>query len=383
MVRNHSTIGYWTNAGLYDPSVEPFWYEAWGLIRIDPAWSSNPAFYQADKLTLDMGSLAEDFRTESLEPTIHIRLADWTKGTWRFGFDYLMTNDVFVYGYMASGFKSGGFGDKVDVCECGEVTAFPYDPEEVVTYELGLKTEFIDGDLRLMANIFLNDYNDMQRTSWVIVGESVHSGRDIGTLLTTNLAEADITGLEVEWDWFAPWAGGRVFGWVSFLNAEIGQLEDGADGLFCFERALFGLTECPAEDLSQPLEAGGFRRPVDLSGNKLPWSPEWSFSTTFEHTWWKDGGWVIGPSVTVNWQAEMFFNDTNYDDGAFHAGQEAVATFTANFKLINEENGWSLVFFGLNLTDKLVRSWADPGPGYWRANFFPPRSLGMRFSKAL
>ena len=376
---NHQTIGYWVNPGAYDPAAG-FWYESWGLIGIDPTWASNPAFHQANVLTDAMGSLAEDF-TDRVPGTDNTYRADWTKGTWRAGFDYLLNNDLFVYGYVASGFKAGGFGDKVDVCECGEITAFPYDPEEVLTFELGVKGELLDGNLRLLANVFFNDYTDMQRTSWVIVGESVNSGNDIGTLLTTNLAEADIFGAEFEWDWAEPWPGGRVFGWVSYLNAEIAKLEDGEDGLFCFERAYLGLSPCPPQDPTQLRGDNTLRRPTDLSGNKLPWSPEWSFSTTFEHTWWLGNGWVIGPSVTWNWQAEMFFNDNNYAEGPFHAGQEAVSTFNANFRIINEDQAWALVFFGHNLSDELIRSWADPGPGYWRANFFPPRTYGVRFSK--
>ena len=376
---NHQTIGYWVNPGAYDPAAG-FWYESWGLIGIDPTWASNPAFHQANVLTPAMGSLAENF-TDRVPGTDNTYRADWTKGTWRAGFDYLLNNDLFVYGYVASGFKAGGFGDKVDVCECGEITAFPYDPEEVLTFELGVKGELLDGNLRLLANVFFNDYTDMQRTSWVIVGESVNSGNDIGTLLTTNLAEADIFGAEFEWDWAEPWPGGRVFGWVSYLNAEIAKLEDGEDGLFCFERAYLGLSPCPPQDPTQLRGDNTLRRPTDLSGNKLPWSPEWSFSTTFEHTWWLGNGWVIGPSVTWNWQAEMFFNDNNYTEGPFHAGQEAVSTFNANFRIINEDQAWALVFFGHNLSDELIRSWADPGPGYWRANFFPPRTYGVRFSK--
>ncbi len=376
---NHQTIGYWVNPGAYDPAGS-FWYESWGLIGVVPGWASNPAFHQADVLTNAMGSHAEDFTTR-IPGTDNTYQADWGQGTWRVGFDYLISNDLFAYGYIASGFKAGGFGDKVDICECGEVTAFPYDPEEVITYELGLKGEALDGNLRLLANVFFNDYSDMQRTSWVIVGESIHSGNDIGTLLTTNLAEAGIFGAEFEWDWAEPWPGGRFHGWVSYLNAEIDKLEDGEDGLFCFERAYMGLTPCPPQDPTQLRGDNTLRRPTDLSGNKLPWSPEWSFSATVDHTWWLGNGWVVGPSLTWNWQAEMFFNDNNYTDGPFHAGQKAVSSFNANFRIINEVQGWALVLFGHNLSDELMRSWADPGPGYWRANFFPPRTYGVRFSK--
>ena len=378
---NHSTIGYWVNPGLYDPSAEPFWYESWGLIGVVPDWHLNPAWYQSDKLDSTMGSLAEDF-PDRIPGTDNTYQADWSQSTWRLGGDYLVTNNLFVYGYIATGFKAGGFGDKVDVCECGEVTAFAYDPENVTTYEVGFKSELMDGSMRLLGNVFLNSYKDMQRTSWVIVGKSIHTERDIGTLLTTNLAESDIFGIEMEFDWSEPWTGGRIFGWGAYLNAEIGKLDDGADGLFCFERAYLNLKACPPEDLSQPLEAGGFRRPTDLSGNKLPWSPEFSFSLTGEHSWYTGTGWQYGPSVTLNWQSEMFFNDTNYDDGPYHAGQEGFMTMNLNFKLINENQAWAIVAFGYNMTDEVIRSWADPGPGYWRANFFPPRTMGIRFSKS-
>ena len=378
---NHSTIGYWVNPGLYDPSPAPFWFESWGLIGVVPGWHADPAWYQADKLTPEMGSLAENF-PDRIPGTDNTYTADWSQGTWRIGADYLVTNEVFVYGSIATGFKAGGFGDKVDVCECGEVTAFPYDPENVTTYEFGMKAEVLDRKMRLLGNVFLSDYSNMQRTSWVIVGRSQHTDREIGTLLTTNLAEADIFGIELEFDWLEPWRGGHLFGWASYLNAEIGKLDGADDGLFCFERAYLNLKACPAEDLSQPLEAGGFRRPTDLSGNKLPWSPEWSFSVTAEHSWWTGNGYQYGPSVTLNWQSEMFFNDTNYDDGPFHAGQEGFMTVNMHFKIINERQAWAVVAFGYNMTDEVIRSWADPGPGYWRANFFPPRSMGLRFSKA-
>lgn len=378
---NHQTIGYWVNAGAYDPAEQDsFWYESWGLIGINAGWASDPAFHQADVLTPAMGSLAEDFTTR-VPGTDNTYQADWAKGTWRAGFDYLVSNDLFAYGYVASGFKAGGFGDKVDICECGQITSFPYDPEEVITYELGLKAEALDGNLRLLANVFFSDYNDMQRTSWVIVGESVNSGNDIGTLLTTNLAEAGIFGAEFEWDWAQPWPGGRLHGWVSWLNAEIEKFEDGDDGLFCFERAYLGLTPCPPQDPTQLRGDNTPRRPTDLAGNKLPWSPQWSLSATVDHTWWLGNGWVIGPSLTWNWQAEMFFNDNNYSEGPFHAGQKAFSHFNANFRIINEAQGWALVLFGYNLSDELMRSWADPGPGYWRSNFFPPRTYGARFSK--
>ena len=56
------------------------------------------------------------------------------------------TRDWFWYGYIATGYKAGGFTDKVDLCggiSAGTLlrflNAFPYEPERNVTYETGFK----------------------------------------------------------------------------------------------------------------------------------------------------------------------------------------------------------------------------------------------------
>jgi outer membrane receptor protein involved in Fe transport len=50
-------------------------------------------------------------------------------------------------------------------------------------------------------------------------------------------------------------------------------------------------------------------------------------------------------------------------------------------RLVDTMDGWSSELYVYNLTDKLVRQWSDPGPGYMKASFFPPRSYGIKFHK--
>jgi len=372
---NHETIGYWVNPAQWDPD-NTFWHESYDLIGIVPGWNE---FYQADDLTNDMGSLAEDF-PDRINGTDNSNESKWGKGTWRLGFDYQLNDAWFTYGYVATGFKAGGFGDKVDICECGILTAFPYDPETATTYELGFKARLLDGRLNLLGNVFMTQYEDMQRTLWAIVGESQSSGRDIGTLLTTNIAESEIKGVELEFDWLA-WQGGRVYGWVAWLDAEITKLPGADDGWFCFERAYLGLSTCPAQDPTQVRPDNSLRRPTDFAGNKLPWSPELSATVTIEHSWQLGENLRLSPLVSAHWQSEMFFSDNNFDEGPFHSGQESFATMDAALRLINEKGGWGAELYVYNATDELVRSWSDPGPGYMKASFFPPRTYGIKLRK--
>lgn len=376
---NHETIGYWVNPGLFDPN-NTFWHESWGLIGIAPYWSTSGQLYQAGNLTNNMGSLAEDF-IDRVPGTDNTFKAKWSKGTWRLGMDYELNDRWFLYGYAATGYKAGGFGDKINVCDCeGGLTAFAYDPEETTTVELGFKTRLMDGRLNLIGSVFSTEYNDMQRTTWAIVGRSVVSNRDIGTLLTTNIAQSKINGAELEFDWL-PWKGGRVFGWVSYLDAKITKFPGAEDGWFCFERAYLGLSECAPEDPSQVRPDNTLRRPADYRGKKLPWSPEFSTTVTFEHTFNVGDDMLLIPNVSMHWQSEMFFADNNFDEGPFHSGQRAFSTYNASVRLVSATGGWSGELYVYNLTDELVRQWADPGPGYMKASFFPPRTFGVKFRK--
>ena len=72
------------------------------------------------------------------------------------------------------------------------------------------------------------------------VGYDEQNGNAIYTLMTKNLAETTIQGIELEFDWNA-WENGRVYGWVAGLDApQPGGAEDFADGYLCTERALLG-----------------------------------------------------------------------------------------------------------------------------------------------
>ncbi|MDD9853148.1 MAG: TonB-dependent receptor [Deltaproteobacteria bacterium] len=397
---NHTTIRGWLpNPNLWQDPNQPnfvgFWNEGYYFVgRADAtgAYDAQGALLghdAADLLPQD-GSLGENFPNR-VPGTDNTASAEWSKSTWRIGADYLVHEDLFVYGYVATGYKAGGFGDKIDPDEGGpaESTAYPYDPEENITYEIGVKNTLLDGKLNLIANLFYSDYEDMQRTQWVVVGRTRsdftrppgpgNEERDIGTLLTTNLAAAQILGLEFEFDWWELWPGGRVFGWISWLDTEI-TYPDGDDGWFCLERALLGLSQCAPEASGQVVD-GVTRRPANYTGNRLPWSPEWSMTINFEHNWYLPGGQRISPFLSVSFVDEYFFDDSNFDEGPFHSGQTAIATMNFSLRYINEERRWGAEIYVYNLTDELVRTWSDRGPGYLRANFAPPRSYGIKMRK--
>ena len=116
-----------------------------------------------------MGTLGATF-LDRLESSDNSHEGNWSKVTWKVGFDYLVSDDIFVYGSVGTGYKSGGFGDAVDICDCNIVDTFDYDPESNITYELGVKSTWLDGRLNVLGNIFLLDNKDLQDTFYAIVG---------------------------------------------------------------------------------------------------------------------------------------------------------------------------------------------------------------------
>ena len=410
--RNYVTAGWrQPNGGKYttDTAFDAF-YDSWPKLGIEVT-----DIYQSDDLTSEMGTLGSDFLSpdrvdangdsQALQYSDNSHSGAWSKGTWKLGFDYLVNDDLFVYGSIATGYKSGGFGDSIDICDCNITETFDYDPENNRTYELGFKATLLDGDLNLLGNVFLMDNTDLQDTFYATItatgkeirvpegyidsegradpctsgeGDCVTVGRDIGTLITNNIGETRSIGAELEFDW-RPYDGGRINGWVAYLDSEIKQFDGAQDDWYCFERALLGMTRCAATTVA---EDGGIVRETSLVGNAMPWSPEYSVTVNYEHNWFLDNGLRLSPYVSVHWQDDMYFDKSNFDEGALHSGQEAYASADFALRLINEEGRWAVEAYVRNVTDELIRGWADRGPGYMRASFAKPRHYGVKFNMA-
>src|SRR5690606_18918841 len=93
-----------------------------------------------------------------------------------------------IYFRYAEGYRNGGYqglpANNVQV---------PYNPEEVKTYELGAKADFLDRRLRTNLTIFQSDYKGLQRTTIASIPIAPFFGQYI-----TNAANARVRGVELE-----------------------------------------------------------------------------------------------------------------------------------------------------------------------------------------
>jgi iron complex outermembrane receptor protein len=86
---------------------------------------------------------------------------DWSKTTGRFVVDWAFTDYAMTYLSVATGYKSGGF----DGQSFNSFVAGSFEPEEMTSYELGVKGDFFDDTFRAEAAIFHHELDGRQRST--------------------------------------------------------------------------------------------------------------------------------------------------------------------------------------------------------------------------
>lgn len=357
--------GYYTNA---DGTLNPEAYQPWsGAFNPLRPWAGYSAFLDRTSGSFDLGQMVPFGENTGEE--------EWSNDTWRIGLDYTISDDHFVYGAVATGYKAGGFQDKVDVCRCGDVRFFPWEAETVTNYEVGYRGRLAP-NLTVMATAFYSDYTDMQDTSYTIIGEDANTGDDIGTLITSNVAEARMMGVEVEFDW-RPWDGGRLFGFATWLDTEVQSYPrvNVNNAWSCWQQEFMGIGDCSIyENVDGNLYA-------NAAGNRLPYAPEWAFTLNGEQTFDLNNGFYVRAFASWSWRSKFYFNYFNFDVDPFAQSQDAHGKVDASIRFAPHGDDWFLELYGYNLTDEMTRNYAHGESSFsmvQRYQWDNPRFFGVR-----
>jgi len=105
---------------------------------------------------------------------------------WRIALDYRWTDDFMTYGQVSTGYKGGGVNPRPFLPN--QLKAF--DPETLLTYEIGFKSDLFDNRVRFNTSVFWNDYQDIILTLNACPGPPCAQPNNIG--------EAEVKGIEVE-----------------------------------------------------------------------------------------------------------------------------------------------------------------------------------------
>jgi len=163
---------------------------------------------------------------------------EWNEFTPRASLTWAPSDEHSIYLSYAEGFKGGSFDPRgqttlaPDIDGDGTVSdaeIFEYMqflPETVTSYELGWRTNALDGRLMSSIAVFYGDYKDVQIPGSIGVDTDGDGIEDTFAGITTNAGKAELPGVELEGslrandNWSFRWA-------IGYLDAKYKQFIDG------------------------------------------------------------------------------------------------------------------------------------------------------------
>jgi iron complex outermembrane receptor protein len=122
-----------------------------------------------------------------------VGVADFDSTTPRVSITYDWRDNLMVYASYAEGFGAGGINVNP------VLGVVPYGPEELANYEIGLRSDWWGGRLRINATAFDSDWEGIQLSQ--APPDPNNPGLSIPNPIIVNAARADASGLEIETRW--------------------------------------------------------------------------------------------------------------------------------------------------------------------------------------
>jgi iron complex outermembrane receptor protein len=309
---------------------------------------------EIDSRVLDSGgALGNNFNFEFFTNGFVGNSSDWSDFTPRLALAWDISDDVTLYATASRGYKAGGFAtfgydlQGQDVNDDGSApdgtVPLEFDPEEVDSYEIGVKSRFAGNTLQLNAALFRYDYTDLQLVYF-----------DQGSSQVANVGEATGQGLEVDLRWVPNTHWDATVG-LSLLDTEITDATD-----------IIAIGACG-----------------DCEGKRLPFAPEVSASTILSYR-------------TPVGAGEGFFTTEYVYRSKMHGGPDNIPDSTVdawdefNFRLgYRSASTWYVTLWVENAFDEVYfeRGWENAdennqfGYGLFNELVWParPRTVGISF----
>lgn len=264
------------------------------------------ARYTKDEKTMD----AQGFSLATDAPLFDTnRTVDFSDTSPRVVLDWSVSPDVLLYASWSQGYKAGGFANGRPANASQATAVFP--SEEVDAYELGMKSEWLDGRLRANLAGFFNDYSNIG-FSFLQAGQ-----------LSITSADVEIKGAELELT-AAP-----TDGLIVYLNGAW------LDGEYTRVPGINPATGTPIAGLTLDKE--------------LKHVPEYHYKLGADYGWTVQSGASAGIAFNYNWSAEIWRNLSN----ALAIQSPDVGFLDAQVHYQTADDRWRFTLAGRNLTDEV------------------------------
>jgi iron complex outermembrane recepter protein len=240
--------------------------------------------------------------------------------SWRLDLQRAVSDDVLLYGSVATGYKSGGFVTSTP----GQDGPDRYEPENLTAYELGGKTQWLGRRLTLNAAAFYYDFTDMQVSTTVIGSGGV-------TVDVDNAASAELYGLDVEFHFQAS---------ERFLVS--------AAAVWLPQREFVDFDENSTGE--------------SLTGNELVRAPEWTATGAFHYELPLHDLGALSARLEYNYRSGYFYTPDNDPD----ISQDGFGLLNLFLRFEAASESWYLFASGRNLAgeDYFNQIFFQSSPGY-------------------
>jgi len=192
---------------------------------------------------------------------------NWKTFDWKGGLELSLAENTLTYLTVASGHRAGGFNSFPGA------GAASFDPEELLSYELGFKSLMAEGKVQINGALFYYDYKDFQVADFYFP-----PGSPFPVLEITN-HDAINRGVELE----------TRYALGSRTNLKFN---------FTYLKSTY------EEDFDQN---GGPGEPVlQMNGETLPHAPATTFNIGLDHTFVADNGLTVTPNLNYRKTAERY-----------------------------------------------------------------------------
>jgi iron complex outermembrane receptor protein len=268
--------------------------------------------------------------------------SSWNKLNWKATLEYDLAARSLLYATAATGYKAGGNYDGL--------APNSYEPEEVMSYEVGSKNRLFGGALQLNVDVFRYGYHDYQASQLGCLNLPANlapcsaSGR-----LTYNADKAHVWGLEAEMQW-AITPADRLNMVAAYTESE-------------FDDFVLPVT---------PFSSGG-----DFSGNPLPKSPRTQVTLDFTHRFDLAGGGRLTAGARARHVSDQYLL---FDIRSPITKQPAYEMGDVSLVYTAPKDRWEVSAYCNNVSDELVKSYAFAvsTPGVYYGTYLPPRTYGAK-----
>ena len=280
-----------------------------------------------------------------------------TKTNPKVGLSYQFTPDVLGYIQYSTGFRGGGFGPRPG--DAFQVRSF--NPEDLKTGELGIKSEWFEHRMRFNGAFFYSKYTNLQ--------EGFNTTDPFGQpwFSTVNVGASRIYGLEAEL-LAEPIHGLQLqgsFGYINYKVTDAGGPIDTAPGDANFGQSQFGVCIVHANgDNCTPQRV-----------------PKYTASASAQYTWPVPNGSAVTVRGDTTYQSAVYFTDLTY---TAVPGQGGYSLYNARLTWDSPSKDWSVAVYGQNLANKFywngkltlqVLGFEEGNPGI-------PRTWGLELKRS-